>query len=237
MKRALNRWPLWIWVVCALLAVFIFWGAATLEYVDHLFTASSVHVQGRAIHKYMTQSQGRHGTTYLPHLTYSYQAGDLKFRTQTVILSQTWHEVTTGGEVPVKYLIRNPARSRIDLPAENRLASLHADASFGLGLLVLIGAGAGLVFTLRRNRLVAALIQRGIRCEGRVISHETEPSGKVMLPYLIFSFADNRGRTIEGRTWDLKSNHDVQWPNGSVLPVYYDPANPEVFTVDLGAAD
>jgi hypothetical protein len=126
-KPELPRWLivpsliLWISATAGLLALGVFG-----IYQNHLFSAGATKTQG-VVEKKDDQSYfGRYGGAmyHLQYLTYSYVVAGVPYHSVEILVSsRTWHSVDLNGKIPIKYLVREPADSRIDLPTEDPISS------------------------------------------------------------------------------------------------------------------
>jgi hypothetical protein len=202
-------------------------------YENYLFDDHARHVVGRVDQKYITTSQSKSGTQYHYHVAYSYDVDNLAYHDADTLSHENWDELSERGAIPIKYLPEKPGDNRIDNTAIDYHAKVKAWFGLGFGLLVLVVGGSGAITTYKRNKLVKRLRSAGISCQGRIISMETERVGKATMAYARFEFTDSSGRVVEGRTWPMSSRQENQWSSRRSIPVFYDPANSNVFTVEL----
>lgn len=235
MTRAIpyNQWlwlgiALWLGVTGTILVWGVWWA-----YENQLFADHSTHINGTVVRKFVTVSHGKGGPHYTHCVAYTYRAGNLIGTCVTPVHGYVWEVFQEGGPIPIKYLPEKPQDSRIDEPAEDYSATMKERIGLGFGGLSLLLGTAISYYGFRRNQLYQRLISAGDSCVGIITSVEMENSGKQLRTYLHLQFRDNYNRLIEGRTWDLPQPEGRNWESGKPVRVYFDPANSNVFTVDL----
>jgi hypothetical protein len=236
MIRAIPYTPLWFGlIIWGLIGGALLIGTGYMLYQDFLFANYGRHTQGTVERKFMRVGQGRHGPTYTPCLDYRYEMPGMAVTSECTVQRDTYTSVSEGESLPILYVSSQPTDNRIDLPAENRQVEL---ITYGLVAASLAVAGGGtwiLLYTMKRNKINRYLLASGLSCVGTVteIKYDVVGKGRTKRYYLLFTFRDNQGREIAGRSWYLKPGDESLWRESSPIRVHYDLRNSETFTVDL----
>jgi hypothetical protein len=235
MKTAVRYSPVWLFMpIWALLAGVILWFSVGLAYENHLFAGNVIRQTAQVTRKFKMESHGKNGVHYTPCLIYVYDANGQQVTCQVKVLEDTWEHVIQGGVIPIKYLPETSSDNRIDLSGEDQIVFLKAAGGLTLGILIFAVGAFGFGYLIRQNKLRSQLIKEGIPCVGTVTSKELVRTGKGGIrSYLIFHFADQTGRRIDGKTWLMDQSKVSIWNRGSTIKVFYNRANSEQFTVDL----
>lgn len=210
-------------------------GTGYMLYEDYLFANYGRQTAGMVERKFMRVSQGKHGPTYTPCLDYRYQMPGFSVTSESTVQGDTYAAVAEGGSIPVLYVTNEPTDNRIDLPAENRMVQMITYGLLAGSLIVSVAGIWTLVYTLKRNKLNRYLLASGLACTGTVtdVNYDVVGKNRTLRYYLLFTFRDNQGREIAGRSWYLKRGDESLWRASSPIRVYYDLRSPESFTVDL----
>ena len=206
-------------------------------YQDFLFANYGQHADGTVLRKFMKVGQGKHGPTYTPCLDYRYQMPGMAVTSESTVQGDTYATVSEGGAIPVLYVSTEPTDNPIDLPAENRMVSIFTYGLLAASVVVSGGGAWTLVYTVKRNKLNRYLLASGLPCTGTVtdVKFDLTNKGRTKLYYVLFTFRDNQGREIAGRSWYLKRGEETQWRESSPIRVYYDLRDSKNFTVDLSS--
>ena len=107
------------------------------------------------------------------------------------------------------------------------MALAFAAALLGFG-------GWGIWYAHGQNTIFRWLCDYGTHCTGRVRELVEVNTGKGMIrTYLTFSFATSAGELMRGRTEYLAAGQLPRWSAGDGIHVWYNPARPEQFTINL----
>lgn len=238
MIRAVPYTSLWFgFIIWGLIGGALLIGTGYMLYQDFLFANYGQHTQGTVERKFMRVGQGKHGPTYTPCLDYRYQVPGVAVTAECTVRGDTYASVSEGESLPILYVPSQPTDNRIDLPAENRQVEL---ITYGLVAASLAVAGGGafiLRYYVRQNKINRYLLANGLQYTGTVTEIKYDVVGKARTKryYLLFTFRDNQGREISGRSWYLKLGDECLWRESSPIRVYFDPKNSESFTVDLNS--
>jgi hypothetical protein len=234
--RAIPYTSLWFGIlVWGLITAGFTAGAAWILDQDYLFAYHSQATTGRVERKFVKVSHGRHGPSYTPCLEYHYQVANDLVDSQMDVRTDTYKSVSPFGPIPLLYLTAQIADNRIDLPPENQRIQVISYALAGTSLVLLIGGIWIIVYLKRRNQLNRRLLAGGLSSVGTVTSKNFDVVGKAQTKrfYLLFTFRDQRGAELNGRTWYLTSNQEDLWSEQKPIRVYYDSTDSRKFTVDL----
>jgi hypothetical protein len=238
MIRAVPFTSIWFGlVIWVLIGGALLTGTGYMLYEDFLFANYGRHADGIVERKFMKVGHGKHGPTYTPCLDYRYQMPGMAVTSESTVQGDTYATVSEGGSIPVLYVSTEVTDNRIDLPAEQQMVR---NLTYGLlaGSLIVTVAGVWtLVYTLKRNKLNRYLLASGAPCTGTVtdVNYDVVGKNRALRYYLLFTFRDNSGREIEGRTWYLKRGEEALWRTSSPIRVYYDLRDSKDFTVDLNS--
>jgi len=207
-------------------------------YEDFLFANYGRHATATVERKFMRVSQGKHGPTYTPCLDYRYQLPGMAVTSECTVQGDTYASVSEGGSIPVLYVSTEVTDNRIDLPAENKMVEIMTYGLIAASVVVSGGGAWTLVYTLKRNKLNRYLLASGLQCTGTVTDLKFDLVGKARTKryYLLFTFRDNQGVEIAGRSWYLNRGEETMWRESSPIRVYFDIRNSKDFTVDLNSA-
>ena len=234
--RAIQYQSPWLMLVIWILVTggLLYW-AGIRAYDDYLFSDHAATTTGTVVQKYITESHGRHGTTYHRHISFNYRAGNVEGFCEMEVQYGTYYYLQTNGPIPVMYLPESPQKVRVNLLAEDR--SIRRTTYFleGLGALFLIGGIVAFALTFRSNTIYQRLWREGEACRGTVsdVPFDYVGKGRVQKFYLKFQFRDNAGNDICGRSWYLPREQEGRWREGDSIDVRYDRQKPRWFTIDL----
>jgi hypothetical protein len=236
MIRAVPFTSIWLGLI-----VWILLGGALLSftgyilYQDYLFANFSKPITGTVDRVFLKVGQGKHGPTYTPCLDYHYQVPGIRIDCEQTVQRDTYYLARAGGSIPLLYVTSAPEDSRIDMPAENQKIRYLSYGLVALSLLVSIGGTWVLLYTLRQNKTYRYLRANGLHCQGIVtkVKFDVVNKGRTRRYYVLFTFRDNQGREIKGRSWYIKPGYEYLWPEQGPIQVYYDAQNPKSFTVNL----
>jgi len=230
-----TLWPCGLFLILLCGAVFLV--AAFKSHRNKEFATASLSSSGQVIRKFERVNNGaRGGPTHVPCLVYIYDVGNHFYVSdETEVSWDTGSVVKLRDHIPVRYLIRDHAQSRIDLPPEAERARMEAVSRFVLGLIFLTGGGFFLAYWWNKNRRWHRLVEKGEKCIGIVESVEICNLGKSRgaMRYLIIEFTDSQGAQVRGRTWDLSWFKQRHWKMAESIYVYHDRKSSRIFTVDL----
>ena len=235
MKRAIPHGPIWPGILFSILGGgFLSW-AIWLAYQNHLFASYARHTEGIVVRKFVTETYGRHGTVYHHYnFLYEYAVGPLQVERAVEVHGLTWSQYAERDSILITYLPEEPKNSRIDDPSETRATSTQAHWALGIGLATLIFGCGTTAYIVQKNNIRKSLMGSGLQTTGKITSVATEnPSGKQVRTFLKLEFSDNRGRLVQGRTWDLSRAEEDAWNEGMPVQVFYSSTNPDQFTVSL----
>ena len=236
MIRAIPYTSLWagslLWAVLSG-ALFIATGWQLHE--NYLFAHHSAAATATVGNRYTTISHGRHGDSTNYHLQYHYQVGDVTAGVNTTVDYATYAAVRIGSPLPVLYIIENIGHNRINMPAENNDRARALYITLSLTALDLIIGTWMTTYYVRRNRLYRELFARGVQCQGLVTDVNFDLVGKARTQryYFIFTFRDQQGSELTGRTWYLRPGDELLWREQMPVSVFYDSRDARKFTVDL----
>jgi len=138
--RRSSRLFLFVAILFLLLGLGFTWQSFQYRNLNAQFDHSSVHLQGVVDDVMETEgtstSKGIKPSTL--HVTYHFEAPDGRHQAKASVTVDTFHSLTPGDPVPIKYLPDNPRRSRLDLPQEDarHRQDVWIELASGIGLLV-----------------------------------------------------------------------------------------------------
>ena len=215
----------------------IFLGAlGWVLYQNYLFAFDAKPAEAKVMRMFYRTSHGRHGTSYTPYLDYQYTAGPYVFEAVSSVSGTTYASEHIGQRMPVLYVKSHLNDNRIEMPQEILNVKMATVGLIALNLFVVLGGAFLIRYHIRQNRLCRWLQASGLQTRGVVssVNYDLVGKGQTRKYYLNFDFRDSLGRTVSGRTWYLPTNMESGWNEGSQILVYFDPADSNRFTVNLG---
>jgi hypothetical protein len=234
--RAIPYTRLWLGLLLwGLVAGSLLAGTGWELYQNFLFACHSQPVSGTVERKFVQISHGRHGPSYTPYLVFRYQVDNLQVTTKSTVQGSTYSRVYPGGTIPLLCLTGNVASNRIELPAEIQHLRIFSFIMIAASILLTAGGIWIFLFLHRRNRTNLRLLLQGRSCQGKVTAKNFDVVGKAQTRcyYLLFTFRDDRGAELNGKTWYLTTEQESFWQEDNPIRVYFDPADSRRFTVDL----
>jgi hypothetical protein len=216
----------WMAAFFAALGTLFFVLGVHTAYRNWQFSGKIERTSGIVTGKHITITHGRHGSHTNYHVSYRYfDLNGSSFVTSCTVVSSTYYQLAVDGSIPIKYLPEEHGLNRIDVPAEDRNYTIQAV------LFTLLGGGFGgfgwwsfislerLIFYRRWLR------KNGVRCAGKVerVEDANVSVNKRQVHYLVYSYTDSLGRSLEGSTEGLTNEEEMAWTKGAPAVIYYDP--------------